>query len=200
MKTGSSTLITKSQASNLAWGLSIVSITAIGAQLAIPIQPVPVTLQTLAVMAVSVAAGLAGRSPRSVGIAQIAYLAAGGVGLPVFANLAAGPAHLMGATAGYLWSFPVLAFLSALIGQRLRNSPQKPSALKSLASVSAMAVVSVVSLALGTTWLSLFIGWGKAIEVGFLPFLFVEFVKAAVAGALISLVELKRLGGSDELA
>lgn len=199
MKIGASTLITKSQAANLAWGLTIVLITAVGAQLAIPIQPVPVTLQTLAVMAVSVAAGLAGGSPRSVGIAQIAYLTAGGVWLPVFANLAAGPAHLMGPTAGYLWSFPVLAFLSALIGQKLRSSSQKPSVLKSLTTVSAMALASLVSLALGTTWLSLFVGWNKAFEVGFLPFILVEFVKATIAGGLISLIQSPQPADTNDL-
>jgi len=42
---------------------------------------------------------------------MLLYLTLGAVGLPVFANFSGGIAHLVGPTSGYLWAFPISAFL-----------------------------------------------------------------------------------------
>lgn len=94
-------------------GLALVSLAA-QATLEIPLSPVPVTLQTLAVMLV---AGIAG--PRSAALSMLAYLAAGALGAPVFADGGSGVDILLGPTGGFLWAFPVAAWS---VGQGLQRS------------------------------------------------------------------------------
>ena len=69
---------------------------------AIPGSPVPQSLQTLAVVLVGAWLG-----PVRGGAALILYVAIGAVGAPVFADGAAGAAHLSGPTSGYLAGFVV---------------------------------------------------------------------------------------------
>ncbi len=85
-------------------------LTAIAAQISIPVQPVPFTLQTVAVMLAGAMLG-----SRNGAYAMIAYLLLGAIGLPVFANLSGGFHHLFGPTGGYLLVFPVASFLVGLI-------------------------------------------------------------------------------------
>src|SRR6059036_2957404 len=76
--------------------------TTIGAQIGIPHQPVPYTMQTFFVLLSG--AVLCGRNAA---ISQTVYLLAGAIGLPVFAGFGSGIARLLGPTGGYLLSFPV---------------------------------------------------------------------------------------------
>src|SRR5262245_27892298 len=83
-------------------------VVAIAARIEVPLPwtPVPITGQTLGVLLVGAALGFR-RGVASLGL----YLAEGAAGLPVFSGGAAGAAHLMGPTGGYLWSFPFAAVL-----------------------------------------------------------------------------------------
>ncbi|MFZ5625693.1 MAG: biotin transporter BioY [Gemmatimonadota bacterium] len=89
-------------------------VVAAGAQVEIPLPftPVPVTLQGLAVVLVGAALGA------RLGAAALAvYVAAGALGLPVFAGFTAGAAKLIGPTGGYLLAFPVAALVSGAIAR-----------------------------------------------------------------------------------
>src|SRR5881392_1237458 len=91
------------------------AIIAIAAQIAIPIpfSPVPLTLQPLAVLLVGVVLG----STR--GAAALAlYLLEGASGLPVFAQGHGGAVWLVAATAGYLYSYPVAAWIAGWFSER----------------------------------------------------------------------------------
>jgi biotin transport system substrate-specific component len=86
------------------WG----ALMALGAWVAIPIGPVPITLQTYFIY-------LAGfREGPKAGFAAILYLLAGLLGLPVFAGGVAGPAIILGPTAGYALGFPLTAAIAGL--------------------------------------------------------------------------------------
>lgn len=82
------------------------ALTALMAQVAIPWQPVPFTLQTLAVTLCGITMGW-----RLGVMSQVAYLAAGASGLPVFADASFGIAKLFGPTGGYLFAFVLAAGL-----------------------------------------------------------------------------------------
>ena len=88
---------------------------ALCAQLSFPLPftPIPITLQTLAVLLTGSALG----SKRG-GLAMILYLVEGAAGLPVFENGTGGLAHLIGVTGGYLWAFPIAAFVVGLLCER----------------------------------------------------------------------------------
>lgn len=84
------------------------SLTAVAAQLAItlPWSPVPYTFQTAAVLLVGTALGV-----RRGGSAIALYVLAGAIGLPVYAEGAAGIGQLLGFTGGYLAGFILAALL-----------------------------------------------------------------------------------------
>src|SRR5512147_2797212 len=91
-------------ATQAAWIGGFAAVTAIAAQLEIPHQPVPYTLQTLAVL---LAGGLLGW--RNGALSMFLYLAAGIAGAPVFSGAGFGLIRLLGPTGGYLLAFPVAA-------------------------------------------------------------------------------------------
>jgi biotin transport system substrate-specific component len=88
--------------------------TALSARLEIPHQPVPYTLQTLMVLLSGAFLG-----PRNGMVSQMAYIAAGILGAPVFAGGGAGIARILGPSGGYILSFPLAAALVGyLVGRR----------------------------------------------------------------------------------
>src|ERR687893_2110175 len=86
---------------------------ALMAQVAIPLWPVPLTLQTLAVLLTGAALG-----SRRGTLALLVYLAEGAVGLPVFAGGASGVAYMLGPTFGYLVGFVLAAGLVGWLAER----------------------------------------------------------------------------------
>ncbi len=76
--------------------------------------PAPLTLQTFAVILAGAVLG-ANRGF----LAVLLYLVIGAAGLPVFAGGSAGLAPFAGPTVGYLVSFPLAAWLTGLIVERL---------------------------------------------------------------------------------
>jgi biotin transport system substrate-specific component len=81
---------------------------------------VPYTGQVLGV----VASGLVLGSRRG-SASMIAYLGFGAVGLPVFADYSAGIDVLLGATAGYLYAYPVAAGLVGWLSRRYLEGPDE---------------------------------------------------------------------------
>lgn len=150
---------------------------ALSAQFAfrIPISPVPVTGQTLVVLMIGMAYG------SRLGLATVcAYLLEGGMGLPVFANGAAGWPVLIGPTGGYLIGFAAAAFILGLLAERGFGRGPVSTAL-------AMLVGTALIYLFGATWLGQFIGMGKAIAAGVLPFLYGDVLKLVVAAGLMPL-------------
>src|SRR5208283_773041 len=82
--------------------------------LPLPFTPVPLTLANFGVLLVGLTLG----SRRGFAAAAL-YLAGGAMGLPVFAPAGPGSiAQMLGPTGGYLWSYPVVAFLAGWIAER----------------------------------------------------------------------------------
>lgn len=132
---------------------------AICARIAIPMIPVPMTLQTWAVLLAGAAMG----PVRSMTAATL-YLVAGLAGLPVLADGASGVSPFTGPTAGYLIAFLPAAGLAGWLSVRGLLA-------RSLPAVGWMIGLHLLVLALGGAWLALNIGAGPALEHGVLPFL-----------------------------
>jgi biotin transport system substrate-specific component len=90
------------------WISAFAVLTAVGAQIELPYQPVPFTLQTFFVLLTGAFLGRYS-GPAS----SLLYLLMGSVGLPVFSGGAFGLAKIAGPTGGYLLAFPVA---TAVIG------------------------------------------------------------------------------------
>lgn len=141
----------------------------VSAKLQVPFWPVPMTMQTYAVILLGAVLGW------RLGTASVLfYLAQGAVGLPVFAA-GGGLAYFAGPTAGYLVGFAVAALLVGLLAARGWDR-RLPTALVM------MAAGTVVILALGTAWLSVFLGsLDKAVAAGLTPFLLGAVFKTLLA-------------------
>src|SRR6266498_3822816 len=87
-------------------------LTALAAQIVIPIGPVPITAQTFAVLLTGAFLG-----SRLGAIAMIAYLVEGVSGLPFFYGGTSGISHLLGPTGGYLVAFPAAAFITGAFAE-----------------------------------------------------------------------------------
>ncbi|QDV05420.1 Biotin transporter BioY [Planctomycetes bacterium Poly30] len=163
----------RERGSNPAWAaiwilVGAISI-ALGARVNVSLEPVPMTLQTLAVLAVG---GLLGA--RIGAGAAAAYLALVLLGAPILSNgdAAPGRAFLELKTAGYVVGFVPAAFLSGFAGRGV------------LFSLMVMATAHALILALGAAWLARFVGLSAAIEYGVTPFLWGALIKTVVAAAL----------------
>jgi len=104
------TILTNVRSSELFWIVTFSILTALSAQVAVPTQPVPFTLQTMLVLLSGAFLG-----SRNGAYSQILYLVIGVIGVPVFAGFTFGVAKLFGPTGGYLLTFPFAAFLVGYI-------------------------------------------------------------------------------------
>lgn len=149
---------------------------ALGAQVSVPMIPVPMTLQTLAVVMIGLTAG-----SRLGAAAVLAYLAQGAAGLPVFANGGFGPHHLVGPTAGFLWGFVGMAFLAGMAAER-GLARRFPGTFLIVLAISAVLYLP------GVLWLEAATGLdlAGAARAGMLPFLAGDTVKAAIAALAVS--------------
>ncbi|MBI2652288.1 biotin transporter BioY [Candidatus Woesearchaeota archaeon] len=103
----------------------------------LPFTPVPITLQTLVVLLSGAMLGAYYGA-----LAMILYITVGALGLPVFAGGGFGFGALLGPSGGYLFSYPIAAFV---IGKMLEN--KKLSAfLKYFSFVVIIGLVAIVLL------------------------------------------------------
>lgn len=138
----------------LFWIFSFSLLTAVSAQIAVPVQPVPFTLQTMMVLLSGAFLGA-----RDGAYSQIIYVFLGGIGLPIFANGSMGIAVLFGPTGGYLLAFPVAAFLVGFLVELNNNY---------FNVVISMFLGSITIIGMGILFLSLFFIHNliEAIKVG----------------------------------
>jgi biotin transport system substrate-specific component len=147
---------------------------AVSAQVAIPLPftPVPVTLQTFAVLLTGCLLG-SGRGA----LAVILYIAEGSFGLPFFSGGTAGIAHLLGPTGGYLVGCVASAFAAGILSER--------KALKPAGLFITLVAADIVVYVPGLAWLSVFTGVGKAVALGFVPFVIGDALKIAAAWSIL---------------
>lgn len=118
-------------------------LTALAAQIVIPIGPIPITGQTFAVLLTGALLG-----SRLGAMAMIAYLIEGATGLPFFAGGHGGLIHLMGPTGGYLVAFPAAAFITGAFAEHGWDR-------RFLTAAAAMAIGSLVIMLSGWAWYSI---------------------------------------------
>lgn len=153
------------------------AVTAILAQIAIPIPitPVPITFQVLAVCLAGAILG-----PRLGAISILVYLLLGAVGLPVFAKLSGGISIILGPTGGYLMAFPVAAFTIGKIIEKAKNPNYFNVTLSMLLGL-------IIIYLIGMTWLSFVthMNLKKAFIAGVLPFIPLDTIKIIVAAVIV---------------
>ncbi len=137
--------ITLVSSSKLFWILSFTFLTAIAAQITIPVWPVPFTLQTMIVILAGAFLGA-----KNGAYSQLFYLMLGCLGLPVFAQIpdpAIGFARLLGPTGGYLLAFPIAAFVTGYLVEKYKSY---------FGVIVSMFIGSILILLIGAGYLGLF--------------------------------------------
>ncbi|HWQ03140.1 MAG TPA: biotin transporter BioY [Candidatus Nitrosotenuis sp.] len=149
---------------------------ALCAQISLPLpwSPVPFTGQTFGVLFVAVLLG-----PRRALLAMMLYLLEGAAGLPVFQKFGLpGALRLLGPTAGYLWMYPLAAFVTGWFAEKISAESMKTK----LQLGGAVLLGHALILLGGWAWLAAMphlqtdfslgtLGWSRAFAVGVAPFL-----------------------------
>ncbi|HEV7797004.1 MAG TPA: biotin transporter BioY [Pyrinomonadaceae bacterium] len=150
-------------------------LTALAAQVVIPIGPVPITGSTFVVLLTGALLG-----SRLGAMAMIVYLIEGASGLPFFYGGHGGFAHLLGPTGGYLVAFPAAAFITGAFAE---NGWDK----RFFTAVAAMAVGSIVILLAGWAWFSVLMHTAPmaAFKVSVMPHIPGDIIKILLAAAVL---------------
>ncbi|MEG1070026.1 MAG: biotin transporter BioY [Ruthenibacterium sp.] len=148
------------------------ALTAVLAQIQLPIGPVPFNLAVLG-------AFLAGMllPPLAATLSMGVYMMLGIIGIPVFAGFMGGPAVLFGKTGGYVLGYLAIAFCTALAMQKSG---------KIVVVACSMVFGLAVCYTLGTIWFMIFTGMGLVQSLTFcvIPFIIPDIVKGICAWLL----------------
>lgn len=153
------------------------ALTAVFAQLAVPLWPVPMTLQTLAVLLVGASLG-AVRASLSMGL----YALVGLAGLPVFSDYSSGVGVLLGPTGGYIVGFIPAAAIVGWLSAREWDRKVVKAAATFLGG-------TVVVFAIGLPWLAVSLGLSldATLSGGLYPFIVGGVVKSLLAAGALPL-------------
>ena len=140
---------------------------SVSSKVSIPFYPVPMTFQTFVVYFIAASMGMVGF------YSTVFYVMLGLMGLPIFAA-GGGLGYVMSPTFGFLYGMVLSSLFIAYFSKNLFNR----SVTKLILSIFVGAIITFVC---GVTHLASFIGFEKAIIAGFLPFVYSELLKMALA-------------------
>ena len=155
--------------------ISFSLLTALAAQIVIPIGSPPITAQTFAVLLTGALLG-----SRLGAITMIVYLIEGASGLPFFSAGSSTVAHLMGPYGGYLIAFPAAAFITGSFAEHGWDR-------RFFTAAAAMAIGSLVILFSGWLWFSFVLRTSPAVTffAAFLKFIPGDIIKILLAAAAL---------------
>ncbi len=162
-------VVTKAKNSTLFWVVSFTVLTALSAQVIVPVEPVPFTLQTMLVLLTGAFLG-----SKNGFYSQALYLILGIVGLPVFAGFSFGFVKIFGPTGGYLLSFPFAAYLVGYLIEKNKST---------LTVILTMMMATLLILLVGASYLSIFFNgnFKEALYAGAVIFSVWGIIKTAAA-------------------
>jgi biotin transport system substrate-specific component len=173
-------VVPRSIATDIALVFGGAVLTAVAAQIAIPMWPVPITGQTFAVLLVGAVLG-ASRGALS----MITYFSLGAAGLPVFTGAVAG--ITFGTTFGYLVGFIAAAALVGWFSQLNWNK-------NALGVLAIFAIGNAVIYLFGLPWLAFALAnlnlasdFSAVVMAGLVPFLVGDAIKMVLAAAALPL-------------
>lgn len=151
-------------------GFTLITVLLARLRVPLPFTPVPITGQTFAVLLAGAVLGA-----RRGFLSQALYLTLGAAGLPVFAA-----GTLTGPTAGYLWSYPLAAFLLGWMVER-------GAIRRTWSLVAAMLAADACILTAGVLWLRFVTAssLGQALTLGAVPFWAGEIFKISALALML---------------
>lgn len=175
-------MVSRTRVMDVALIVAGAALTAVSAQITVPLWPVPVTGQTLAVLLVGVSLG----AVRG-GLSMLLYAMLGVVGLPVFSESSSGWNIVAGPTGGYIIGFIFAAIVTGWLAQREWDR-------KLLRACVAFLAGSIVTFAFGLPWLATYLGavgapndLNSVLAAGLYPFIVGGVVKSVLGAGIITL-------------
>lgn len=158
----------------------LLSLLIVLSQLAVPIGPVPITLQTLAVLFIGYFL-----SPRSAVIATSTYLIGGLVGLPIFSNFQGGLQSVLLPAFGFILSFIPAAFFQASYLQKRDASKIKHLVIAGLINFTTTYLIGLTYMALIlNSYLGSNLTFTGILMAGFIPFIPGDLLKLVIGISL----------------
>ena len=152
---------------------ALTALTAIGARITIPLEPVPFTFQVLAVLLAGMLLGA-----RDGALSQLAYVGLIALNLPLDARVL-GAAALVGPTAGYIYGFIPMALVTGWLVERGAERAWQRW-LSGAAGVAVLYLCGVAGL-MASTGMDVNAAWAAGVA----PFIAFDLVKAALAASLL---------------
>ena len=151
------------------------ALTAVCAQISLPIGPVPITLTLLPILLCAVL-----MDKRYATVSTLVYALMGLIGLPVFSGFSGGVSHLIGPTGGYIVGFAAMAAVYGLTVHFAGESRK--------AKILGMVLGLIACYAFGTVWFVLVYSAQKgavsvlsALSWCVFPYILPDLVKMALA-------------------
>jgi biotin transport system substrate-specific component len=168
-------VVSRSLASDAALVVAGAALTALLAQVSVPLWPVPITGQTLAVLLVGGSLGALRGS-----LSMVVYGLIGALGAPIFSDASGGWGVLAGPTGGYIVGFVLAAALAGWLAERQWDRRFVGGMLSYLTG-------SALVFAVGLPWLGFTLGLSveQTLASGLYPFIIGGVVKATIAAGLI---------------
>lgn len=147
------------------------------AQISIPLNPVPITLQTVGIMLIALNYNL-----KDGIMIYLLYLLSGIIGLPVFSQLNSGINILTGNCLGYF-----VGFLFAII---IMNYSKNIIGMHSFIKIITHYLMGTIMIYFfGVLWLTNLYGFEQALIVGLFPFIIPGIVKAAILSGILRILK-----------
>lgn len=184
------TPVSRSRTTSLLRASLVAALIAAGALIALPVGPIPVTLQLLAVAVAALVL-----SPAEAFAATALYLMLGAFGMPVFSGGGAGVGVLIGPTGGFLFGFMAGAPAAALVRRCVSRGRGPVCAL--LADAAAVLVLLSVTYAAGLAQFATVTEapLARALAVAVAPFVLIDLGKGA--GAVLIARGIRAAGVAD---
>lgn len=157
------------------------ALTAILAQFVVPLDPVPLTAQTLAVLLVGMALGALRGA-----LAMVVYVGLGAIGLPIFSGGEAGITVLTGPTGGYLIGYVFCAAIAGLFAERQWDRTFIRALAGASVAIAVTFICGLIGLAVAFHARGQSTSISSLIEVGLTPFLLGAATKIILAAAILS--------------
>lgn len=147
-------------------------------QIFIPLNPVPITFQTVGVISIALLYNL-----RTAIMSYSIYLTIGIMGAPVFANFGFGITRLTGPTFGYLIGFFAAIYFISKLKEKIGTS--------SFAKIFILNIMGTAIIYIcGLTYLSMIYNFKTALIVGFLPFIIPGIIKSTALAYIIKATKI----------